>query len=317
VFGLYRLILAILVALSHYGLIFAGFNPGQWSVICFYVLSGFLMDRQFKKLSAVGGVSAFYVDRALRIFPLYLIVVCLGMAIAPIPWRDFWINASLFPLNYDFFTGVPLIISPAWSLACEAHFYLVLPLLVLLPLVWLRSLAVCSLVFFSISPFIADGGFWAYAGLPGILFTFLSGILINRQDWKPLRALYPSIGLLLLLFLLSKVVGIHITSGININVCIGYLAAVPATIYLGRLSPKVRWDQALGLLSFPLFLIHTPALLLCQRYFPHLDVAGLLGFALLSSALLVVLVEKPFDYLRYRARKLPRPGKDTIVPAQS
>jgi peptidoglycan/LPS O-acetylase OafA/YrhL len=171
VFGLYRLILAIFVALSHYGLILAGFNPGQRSVICFYVLSGFLMDRQFGKLSPTGGVSAFYIDRALRVFPLYLVVVCLGMAITPIPWRDFWINVSLLPLNYDFFTGVPLLIAPAWSLACEVHFYLLVPLLVLLPAVWLRTVTAGSLIFFSISPFIKDGGFWAYTG---ILFTFLS-----------------------------------------------------------------------------------------------------------------------------------------------
>ena len=53
-FGLYRLILAVLVALSHFNLIIYGFDPGQWAVVCFYILSGFLMERQFHKLAPSG-----------------------------------------------------------------------------------------------------------------------------------------------------------------------------------------------------------------------------------------------------------------------
>jgi len=302
-FGLYRLILAVLVALSHYGLIVAGFNPGQWAVICFYVLSGFLMDRQFRKLEPEGGAFAFYVDRALRILPLYWIVVGLGMALAPIAWHDFWTNVALFPLNYDYFTKVPLLISPAWSLACEAHFYALVPLLVLLPTPWLRGLFVGSLLIFAFSPFLPYTTFWTYIGLPGILFTFLSGILINRQDWATFRLAYPVMAVLLLLFFAGKMT-LGLRTGININVCIGYLAALPATIRVARLSPHVKWDQNLGLLSYPLFLVHTLALTFCRAYFPHIGVAGTLGVALLAAAVLVVIVERPFDKIRYRARKM-------------
>ncbi len=61
-FGLYRLVLSLLVALSHAGLVFHGFNPGQWSVVCFYVLSGLLMERQFRKLAVHGGTIAFCIE---------------------------------------------------------------------------------------------------------------------------------------------------------------------------------------------------------------------------------------------------------------
>jgi peptidoglycan/LPS O-acetylase OafA/YrhL len=83
-----------------------------------------------------------------------------------------------------------------------------------------------------------------------------------------LRVIYPLVFVLLLLFLVSKLMAFHNTSGVNINACIGYLMAIPATICLGRLSPRVRWDQMLGLLSFPLFLVHTPARNFCENIFP-------------------------------------------------
>lgn len=50
-FGGFRFVLAVLVALSHYGLQQAGINPGQWSVIGFYVIAGYLMEASARKLA--------------------------------------------------------------------------------------------------------------------------------------------------------------------------------------------------------------------------------------------------------------------------
>src|SRR5208283_5113900 len=105
-FGTYRLILASLVALSHFGLVVAGFNPGQWSVLSFYVLSGFLMEHQFRKLSATGNSYAFYTDRFLRIFPVYAVVLLLAALLTRPTWPVLLINAALIPLNYSSLTGV-------------------------------------------------------------------------------------------------------------------------------------------------------------------------------------------------------------------
>ncbi len=124
-FGAYRLVMAALVALSHFGVQYAGFNPGQWAVICFYTLSGLLMERQHQKL---GGPGSFYVDRLLRIYPVYLTVLLLASLGHQLSWAGKFANITLFPLNYSSFTGVPILIGPAWSLACEAHFYLLVPL---------------------------------------------------------------------------------------------------------------------------------------------------------------------------------------------
>jgi len=89
----------MLVALSHFGLGIYDLNPGQWAVVCFYVLSSFLMERQFQKLAPGGGIRAFYLDRFFRIYPVYL-VVTLSRAVAfELGLRDTIINFTLIPLN--------------------------------------------------------------------------------------------------------------------------------------------------------------------------------------------------------------------------
>jgi peptidoglycan/LPS O-acetylase OafA/YrhL len=302
-FGLYRLILALFVALSHEGLTFHGFNPGQWAVVCFYVLSGFLMEGQFHKLAPAGGVRSFYLDRFLRIYPVYFVVTVLGAWITPVGMSDLLQNFALLPLNYYPITNVPLLVGPAWSLACEAHFYLLVPLLATSSTRVLRILLSLSVALFAVSPFLPDSMFWTYVGLPGILFTFLTGMLIRRGDWPTLRVNYGVMAVLWLLFSSSKLFGFGLPTGININVCIGYLIALPATTLLCQLSPKVAWDQFLGLFSYPLFLVHMLVLEVCLENWTGIGPSTFVVLSLLAAGALVLLVEKPFDILRYRVRK--------------
>ena len=79
--GFYRYFLAIGVLISHVG-------GGNWviartAVFCFYFVSGFLICRVLDT-SYRGGidrVAAFYVNRALRLLPLYLLIVFATFAI--------------------------------------------------------------------------------------------------------------------------------------------------------------------------------------------------------------------------------------------
>src|SRR5690348_15080505 len=129
-FGGYRCVLALMVCLSHYGLQFSGFNPGQWAVISFYVLSGLLMERQFNKITQGGKpITLFYLDRFLRIYPMYLIVMLLAASLVQISRFELAANVLLLPLDYTNFFKCNIVIGPAWSLACEMHFYLLVPLL--------------------------------------------------------------------------------------------------------------------------------------------------------------------------------------------
>ncbi len=303
-FGTYRLILACLVALSHYGLVVAGFNPGQWAVLSFYVLSGFLMEHQFHRLSTC---RLFYADRFLRIYPLYAIVLLLSVLLMHPSLPVGLINSSLFPLNYSSFTGIPILVGPSWSLACEAHFYLLVPLLARASTPCIRWLALGSIGVFLVSPFLPHPAFWAYVGLPGILFAFLTGILIRRKDLFFLGWIWIFFMGLLAAFAYAKFGHFGLPTGIHINVCVGYILALPLILWLASLSPKVRWDQRLGLLAYPLFLAHVPVQQFVSLRFPHAPMFLLLALAIAASGILVILVERPFDKIRYRIRKRPNP----------
>ena len=131
-----------------------GLNPGGWAVIAFYVLSGFLMERQYRKLCPRGGSRAFYFDRLLRIFPLYVTVLVLAGILVPRSFSTVVANLLLFPTNYFEFTGGTAMVGVAWSLACEAHFYLLVPFLARASTKALRWMAAGSVAVFIVSPFL-------------------------------------------------------------------------------------------------------------------------------------------------------------------
>lgn len=306
-FGGYRFILAMLVALSHFGFQGAGLNPGQWAVISFYVLSGLLMERQFQKLSRHGsGTRSFYLDRFLRIYPLYIVVLLIAWMGASHPSmsrHEAFANLVLLPLNYSYFTGVFAWGLPSWSLACEAHFYILVPLLMLCSIKTLRILLGGSLCFFAFSPFLADSSFWAYISLPGVLFAFLTGILLSRRDYMFIKTVWLTMGLILLVFVATKFTHTGLLTGIHINVTLGYLIAVVVINFLDRFTPDVKWDKFFGLFSYPLFLSHCVVAKLVSDYWHVFNPIALLSAGILFSAVLIVVVEIPCDRVRYKLRQ--------------
>ena len=109
---------------------------GWMGVDLFFVLSGYLIGRQLVKPYLRGSrpsLKEFYLRRAFRILPAYLTVVALYFLVPA--WRDYpklpplW-KFLTFTQNLGF-TFATRAFSHAWSLCVEEHFYLVLPLLVL------------------------------------------------------------------------------------------------------------------------------------------------------------------------------------------
>jgi peptidoglycan/LPS O-acetylase OafA/YrhL len=237
------------------------------------------------------------------VFPVYFAVLLLAIFLACPTWPVFWINAALIPLNYSSFTGVPILIGPAWSLACEVQFYLLVPLFVRASTRVIRALTAGSMVFFVVSSFLPNAGFWAYAGLPGILFAFLSGILIKRKDFMFLSRAWFAFVILLAGFAYSKFSRLGLPTGIHINVCIGYLAAVPLVVWLANYRPDSKWDQSLGLFSYPLFLVHQPLGAFLAAHIARANMFLLLLVSIIAAGALVLLVERPFDIIRYKVRK--------------
>lgn len=105
-------------------------NVGANGVTLFFVLSSYLittlMVREKEQTGKIN-VKAFYVRRALRIWPLYYVAVIAGCAIASLPFH-YGAAFSLFLGNWAVVIwGFPYILHPLWSVGVEEQFYLAWP----------------------------------------------------------------------------------------------------------------------------------------------------------------------------------------------
>lgn len=183
--GTYRFILSALVVLYHFG----GFPPlaGMSAVFGFYLLSGYLMALVVDKVYSTTelGTVSFYLNRALRIFPLYIVYVILSLFVVHLHGGSgFYVDLDkpnnlsyLFPdyvisyrvpqimheLVLSFFkidmikitaayllNGFPSMVPQAWSLAVELIFYLTVPFIVGVYKYRIGRVFACSLLLLSI-----------------------------------------------------------------------------------------------------------------------------------------------------------------------
>jgi peptidoglycan/LPS O-acetylase OafA/YrhL len=143
-----RAISIVGVVLYHIGV--PGISGGFVGVDIFFVISGFLIINQIKAalVSDRFSVFSFYAQRALRILPIYLLVLLLTFAVAPfflvtpeVYW-NFVSSSILAPLmlsNVGFYEtqgyfDIGAIEKPllhTWTLSVEEQFYFVIPILLL------------------------------------------------------------------------------------------------------------------------------------------------------------------------------------------
>jgi peptidoglycan/LPS O-acetylase OafA/YrhL len=142
-----RAIAVTMVLLWHYvgvpggGSLYAVFRPGRSGVDLFFVLSGFLITSiLIKSRGDAGYFTQFYIRRALRILPVYVVMLAIFFAGRLAGWHEglfgggfaTWTYAA-FLQNFEMSARAsygPDFLSATWSLAIEEQFYLVFPLLV-------------------------------------------------------------------------------------------------------------------------------------------------------------------------------------------
>lgn len=312
--GSLRFVLALLVLISHLGVSIAGRNPGVVAVIVFYLLAGYVVAQLWQRWQdQPRACQRFYADRCWRILPQYLAALVLAL----LAWRlgaqspflsrspgfvDLAANFSILPLNYYMYTGQDAftLIPPAWSLAAELQFYLLAPLLLMLPASRILLVFGASLLIFLLAQArILDLDHLGYRLLPGMLFIFLAGVLIRQQAQRAsIRALLGSLWCCLLIYL-AWLLAAGAQAPYNIEVALGLLIGLPLVAGLAHHSPVGRLktiNSRLGILSYGIFLYHFPVIWLLQLA-PSIhgvqQVFAVVIISILTALLGHLIIEKP------------------------
>jgi peptidoglycan/LPS O-acetylase OafA/YrhL len=315
--GAYRLLLAVLVAVSHMGKTFLGFNPGVVAVISFLIISGFVMtsliERSYKAPKKIG---RFYLDRALRIYPQFLFYFVASCAVihfllpgtpqaAELTLKN--IAASLFivPLGFYMFgaTGSG-ILPPAWSLGLEMCFYLVIPFLIIYRA---RGVAftLSVAVFIPACLGVINTDLYGYRLLPGVLFMFLCGSYLYKPQAKGL-VIAAGTAVAAALIFVAIMAGLIERRPFNAEVTAGIALGIPAVYLLTRFKFH-RADEFLGNISYGVFLNHFLVIYFLYGLSPitsfdSLLVAKVLALSLLLSGVSYYCVERPALKLRHGLR---------------
>lgn len=323
--GFFRFFLASLVLVSHMGITVQGLNPGVIAVVVFYLLAGQVVFRLWQRqehLAYRQRVLWFYRDRLWRIAPMYGYVLIVGFAawmmgaesyfLSAAPAASDWLNNILVvPLNYymfnhsDTFTLLP----PAWSLAVELQFYLLVPVLLLRR--WSVALALlASLTVFVLAQTpVLDTDVFGYRLLAGVGFVFLCGCWLetafSAKQVGPhhlaVAALWLGVGVYVALLFANPAS----RQPYNLEVALGFFSGLPAVALLSRWKPKGglhRAQRLAGALSYGVFLAHFPVIWLLELWLPALS--QYVAAVLLGSTLIALgghlAVERPL-WARYRA----------------
>lgn len=158
--------------------------PVSLGVELFFVLSGFLITRiLLNGDNKVEFFAKFYLRRALRLFPLYYLVLTILLFISG-EVRDAWFSYAFYGVNFWVAEHQQWgVATHFWSLAVEEQFYLIWPLIVLT--ISRRALEIVCItligcgVLFRISVVIfTDNLFAAFFLLPGCIDQLACGALL-------------------------------------------------------------------------------------------------------------------------------------------
>ena len=265
---------------------------GGRAVAFFYVISGFLISyvlaHRYDESRA--GTLAFFRARAIRIFPLWLIVLTASAVIGPHPWienhslaqlassavllgSDWIIAFWTYPTNY--WENFPHAAGVGWTLGAEFTFYLMAP--------WLLRSMRATIVLLAVSFAIRLGVFmlvgpansllyvkWSYFFFPATLMFFLLGHLARRlSEGFPIG---PAGSLALLA---AAVLCSCLDSPISVDrpwsylSCICFAASLPGIFAATKDNRLLNY---LGDLTYPVYLVHTAvisSIFWSWRFFAH------------------------------------------------
>ncbi len=322
-----RGVAALMVCLSHAPFFLTANGEGAaWLAIpalgvgvdLFFGISGFVVALSLHKLHRRSGdfgraAGAFYLRRLGRIVPLawsLLIVIGLIAMFIPgwvlstvLPWADL-VRAATFTANGHFgrcFAGAPgcgsgNLLHHTWSLALEMQFYLVAPVLFLIPVRILRgvTLVVLFIGVFFLRPW--QTSIACAFRIEALLLGFWIGQeWLTRPEWRwprhvPALTGIELVGLLSVMALLPRLMtgALSGMAIVSVAVLAGWIVVRSAlSPDLAPNAAAARMGQNLGAWSYAIYLIHPPVMIAVGWS----GLAGVLGFAgALALSMLVVII---------------------------
>ncbi len=136
------------------------FNMGEMGVVAFFFVSGFVIPLSLEKWN---NVPHFWINRVLRIYPLYVCVYLAAIAVlafGSLTWAGLPLNIATHALFIQEFFNTPNFVPVAWTLSLEAVWYIGFTILfilglhrrigVLVALCLLFSLMACAVTVFGL-----------------------------------------------------------------------------------------------------------------------------------------------------------------------
>ncbi|WP_250499819.1 acyltransferase [Caballeronia sp. GAWG1-5s-s] len=313
---------------------------GHEGVNLFFTLSGFLVGGLLLKQYAQEGridATRFIVRRLFKIWPAYYALILFHVLVGRHPTNTFLVQNLTHMQNY-----FGSSIAQTWSLAVEEHFYLFLPLLLIVFARWqtrintilsvLASICVAVLIARTIAVYNGDLDgtfFYTQYRIDSLLF----GVMLAALYWlKP--AVYRGIaqrkGLLLaavaglVLWLVFGTRNVELDQSIGYTVqAIGFCALIVLTVeYSGRIreSRLYRLIGWIGVYSYGIYLWHSLALapgdILIRKaaalHLPAIPAWGVIMAAQFAIAIVVGYVTTravEFPFLRMRDALFPAKRK--------
>jgi peptidoglycan/LPS O-acetylase OafA/YrhL len=303
-FGIYRTGLALMVMVHH-----LAYVPiiGHLAVHGFFILSGYLMTLILNKNYgySLHGVSHYLINRFLRLFPMYwliLLITCIILLIYGSDQAAVFRSHMFFPTNsidwlqnisliyFDPFPGAvsPRLSPPTWALTIELFFYALIGMGLSrnkkITVIWF----VLSLCYFIWSHYVGKPYSYRYSFILAGSLGFSLGSLIYHYKQLLITTFFAKTDVYTLLLLTSLLLlnwsGAAVAHLVDAKKAIFYTFFYLNYVFNGLLilaligyipnKTMKKIDSILGDYSYPIYLIHWPIGFLCAMLFFREPIVG-------------------------------------------
>ena len=278
---------------------------GVAAVIGFLLISGYSIAH-----SAMQNPQGFYKRRFIRIYPIYAASMIFSLVpflllgsyikhpifLSELP--DIVTTIGIFALLQGFLVESTTANGVIWTLSLEIFFYLLAPFLVKTKTSIIVALIAISSIAFAAYPYLRlEFYFFMKYGLATIFlgWAWLAGFLYYRIEQS-------SFTQPLLIILGSTLLSLNPTYGNRLSI-LTYVLSSLVLIHSGNIQlPKkiLNIFNYLGNLSYPLYLLHMPCLIIGYHIFNFRNPFLLIFTTLITSALFLHLIDYP---VRLQSRK--------------